>query len=415
MLVLLSTICARAAPTSTPTSAPTDIPPPPNPWTLMTTVVVPGAAAAGAIYPDSSPANFELNFTGSPGWIVHLSGGGWRFLQNTTNGTAAESKVPPALTGDGSVPSDVGCYGHCDGIMSTDPTQNPLFHSWNKVFVPISGTSFTGNRDSLNPYPVRGARILQAVIAHLQAQSGMAHATDVILTGGSSGGLATYLTCDRVGELVSRVNASTRYSCLADAGFFLDHPNYEGQPSYSPLFEQSFYAWNSSGGTNQACIAHYARLGTPEKCIFAQYVAPFIQSDLFIMQTLYDSFQLANILQVTGAGKCAGYGSPGLAGCQPEQISAIQQYGSTTRTLLASLAAKSQRLGVYAPSCISHCQSVENEHPAALWDWPARWGIGNATPSAAFNDWYSNRKSNYLVQQCDWSASECNAKCPMYT
>jgi hypothetical protein len=375
----------------------------------MTTVTVQGASGLGAIYPDSTPAKFELNFTGSPGWIVHLSGGGWRFLQNATS-VPTESK-------DGSPPSDdVGCYGHCDGIMSTDPLQNPLFHSWNKVFVPISGTSFTGNRDSLDPYPVRGARILQAAIEYLQTQYGMARATDVILTGGSSGGLATFLTCDRVSEMVARVNASTRYSCLADAGFFLDHPNYEGQPSYSPLFEQSFYAWNSSGGTNQACIAHYEPLGTPEKCIFAQYVAPFIQSDLFIMQNLYDSFQLANILQVTGAGKCAGYGSPGFAGCQPEQVLAIQQYGSTMRALLLSLAAKSQRLGLYAPSCIAHCQSVENEHPAALWNWPARWSIGDVTPSAAFNDWYLDRKSKVsIVQACDWSATECNPKCPMYT
>ena len=88
----------------------------------------------------------ELNYTGSTGWIVHLSGGGWRFLPN---GSAPFANHAEGYQ-DGTGPSDAGCYGHCDGIMSTDPGQNRLFHDWNKVFVPISGTSFTGNRDSLS-------------------------------------------------------------------------------------------------------------------------------------------------------------------------------------------------------------------------------------------------------------------------
>ena len=49
----------------------------------------------------------------------------------------------------------------------------------------------------------------------------------------------------------------------------------------------------------QACIAHYTPLGTPELCIFAQYVLPFITSRFFVMQNLYDSWQLKNIYKVS--------------------------------------------------------------------------------------------------------------------
>ena len=49
----------------------------------------------------------------------------------------------------------------------------------------------------------------------------------------------------------------------------------------------------------QACIAHYTPLGTPELCIFAQYVLPFITSRFFVMQNLYDSWQLKNIFKVS--------------------------------------------------------------------------------------------------------------------
>ena len=39
--------------------------------------------------------------------------------------------------------------------------------------------------------------------------------------------------------------------------------------------------------TNQDCIAHYTPLGTPYKCIFAQYVLPFIKTPLFIAQVCH--------------------------------------------------------------------------------------------------------------------------------
>jgi hypothetical protein len=271
-----------------PPPAPPSPPAPPDPETQMPNYVVSGAAAAGAVYPNGQPANYFLNHTGSSGWVIHLSGGGWRFLKNTSNLHAAIT--PPPLLSDGlHVGADGHCYGKCDGILSDDATINPLFHSYNKVWVPISGTSFTGDNTADTPYPIRGKRIQEAVIADLQTKFGMSAASDVILTGGSSGGLAVYLTCDRVAALIAARNRTTRYTCLADAGYFLDHSDRLGQPSTSPSFEESFWAWNSSGGTNQDCIAHYTPLGTPERCIFAQYVFPFIKSSIFIMQNLYDS------------------------------------------------------------------------------------------------------------------------------
>ena len=69
-----------------------------------------------------------------------------------------------------------------------------------------------------------------------------------IYISGSSGGLATYLNCDRVAAMLS---PSTRFACLADAGYFLDHTARDGTPTTSPQFKESFYAWNSSAGTNQ--------------------------------------------------------------------------------------------------------------------------------------------------------------------
>ena len=137
--------CPRAPP-----APPAPPPGPPDPETAMPHYIVPGAAAIGAVDPSGNPANYFLNYTGSSGWVIHLSGGGWRFLSNDV-GTGAESlgTEPPPLASDGTVPPgaapDGHCYGKCDGILSDDPGLNPLFHSWNKVSVPksIRGNSMT--------------------------------------------------------------------------------------------------------------------------------------------------------------------------------------------------------------------------------------------------------------------------------
>ena len=68
-------------------------------------------------------------------------------------------------------------------------------------------------------------------------------------------------------------------------------------------------------------------------------------------------------------------------------------------------------------------QTVENEHPAALWNWPARWGVdanttrgtGVATPELAFAAWYTKgagAPGSNVTQACDFG---CNPKCPLYT
>ena len=283
-----------------------------------------------------------------------------------------------------------------------------------------------GDRADGPPY-VRGKRILEAVLGHLQTTHGMAAATDLIITGGSSGGHATYLNCDRAAGLQKAANGSTRVSCLADAGFFLKHPSISGAATTTPQFEESFYAWNSSGAVNQDCLAHYTALGTPEQCIFAEKVLPFIKTPLFVAQNLYDSWQLNNILKVTTGG-CGGYGKD-MSKCSPAQMAAVQAYGADMRSLLA--AGLKPNHGIFAPSCIAHCQTTENEHPASLWDWPGRWSIGsdNATPMQVFNAWYAathgleeqlvvvgaSAAPTQLVQQCNWSSTACNTKCPLYT
>ena len=55
---------------------------------------------------------------------------------------------------------------------------------------------------------------------------------------------------------------------------------------------------NCSGGVNQACIKAMAPKNETWKCFMAQYTEPFITSPLFGLNSIYDSWQLSQILQI---------------------------------------------------------------------------------------------------------------------
>ena len=63
----------------------------------------------------------------------------------------------------------------------------------------------------------KGFAILKAVLDSL-ATKGLINATDVILTGCSAGGLATYLHADYV---KTSLYSTTNYHAIADAGYIL--------------------------------------------------------------------------------------------------------------------------------------------------------------------------------------------------
>lgn len=87
------------------------------------------------------------------------------------------------------------------GYFSSDPTQNPLMWNWTKAYLPYcDGGSQTGEREE--PVTVgsstifyRGHRILRAVQDYLGSTT-LKDATDIVVSGCSAGGLATYLHAD---------------------------------------------------------------------------------------------------------------------------------------------------------------------------------------------------------------------------
>jgi len=130
------------------------------------------------------------NRSDSTKFVIHAQGGGWCY-----NEASCASRAKGALGSSKSWGGTTSCYGNCDGILSADAGTNPDFHGWNAIWLGYcDGTSFSGNlsgtHDGLH---YRGRANLDAILDFLLSHRGLDQASDVIFTGGSAGGLTTYL------------------------------------------------------------------------------------------------------------------------------------------------------------------------------------------------------------------------------
>lgn len=72
-----------------------------------------------------------------------------------------------------------------------------------------------------------------AQLASIEKLYKISRATDVVITGQSAGGLATYLWANYINDLAPK---TAKVWAIPDSGIFLDSPNYNNkQPAYKDL------------------------------------------------------------------------------------------------------------------------------------------------------------------------------------
>lgn len=382
----------------------------------------PGVAAEkGALCLDGSPPGYWFrpalsgNNDNAKRWRIHLRGGGWCFDVESC-ASRANSSLGSSTYWTQAPTADDGVQGFMSNDTSLLPNE---FAAWNTAFVLYcDGGSYVSNRDD----PVttaggqqlyfRGRRILDALLDDMDTRAGLLTTAEaVVLTGTSAGGLGTYLNADHVR---SRLAPSTALHALPDAGFFLDHANFHGSMAFRAEMQGGLALWNST--LHPACVAATAAADRWQ-CLFAQYVWPFIETPVFVMNSLYDTAQLGLILQLgctpsppVGAADpsvaklpvrlvphdssmAAGYGSPmdshsdTLSGgaCSAAQLAAFYQYRKDFQAVLSEVVAggkaMSARAGLFATACLQHEETCRDK------DW---YGItiGGDTAADAFAAWY---------------------------
>ncbi|KAK4338096.1 hypothetical protein RND71_042583 [Anisodus tanguticus] len=173
-------------------------------------------------------------------------------------------------------------------ILQSATVQGAEFYNWNRVRVKYcDGSFFTGDVeqvDAENNLFFRGARIFKAIMEDLWSK-GMRNAENAILCGTSAGGLATILNCDKLKSLLPN---DARVKCVADAGFFINGKTIFGTPDIQEMYRRIVNLHGQAKNLPSACTSAME----PSLCFFPQSVIPYVQTPLFIINSIYDTWQV---------------------------------------------------------------------------------------------------------------------------
>ncbi|KAM7507381.1 hypothetical protein LguiA_017834 [Lonicera macranthoides] len=318
------------------------------------------AAAKGAVCLDGSPPAYQFdkgNRKGINNWLVHLEGGGWC---NSVAKCSGRSNDPTGL-GSSNRMVPVGFYG----ILSNSKKENPNFYNWNRILVRYcDGSSFTG--DAVKVY-------------------------NALLSGCSAGGLASIMHCDKFRTLIA---TTARVKCLSDGGYFLHGKDvYGGYHFEYATFDQVVGVHGSAKNLPQTCTSKIK----PSLCFYPQNVIQHIRTPLFILNSVFDKWQLEYVFALTYlpiVGRAWVKCQNNTADCSSSQLKRLEGLRSEfLNTILTRLGNPSSK-GWFIDSCYTHCQSVSGD------SWLGRnVTLNHKTISKAVGDWFYDRRVVHLVDQ----------------
>ncbi|KAJ8555320.1 hypothetical protein K7X08_012816 [Anisodus acutangulus] len=358
--------------------------------------ILQSATAQGAVCLDGSPPAYHLDSghgSGVRNWIIFLDGGSWC------------SSIPDCLnrsTGFLGSTKHMKRQGFFAGILYNSSEQNPEFYNWNRVRVKYcDGSSFTGDVEQVDPENklfFRGARIFKAIMEDLWSK-GMRSAENAILCGTSAGGLATILNCDKFKSLLPN---DARVKCVADAGFFINGNTISGTSDIQEMYRRIVNLHGSAKNLPSACTSAME----PSLCFFPQNVVPYVQTPLFIINSIYDIWQIKNIFVPENLDPQHTWKDckERINNCTFSQRILIQAFGVEFLKIFECLPPSFTR-GYFLTSCYSH----GGIYSPAYWFTASSPRLLHKTISEAVADWYFERAGFQYVDQYP-----CARECSLY-
>ena len=273
--------------------------------------------------------------------------------------------------------------------MSSNITINPDLWDATKIWLGYcSGDSFAGaTTDAVpvnNTHSVffRGDAILRSTFATLATDYNLSTSTSVILKGCSAGGTAVWTQADAAKEILQTIAPNARYIAMPGAGVFLDTPSYEHTNVAEDIYRWLFAVANMSGTTGNLNCQQAWGLENAWRCLFAQNVINYVESDLFVINSLTDLASQSFIMALP----C----EPSAGNCNAAELAYLNQY---TGLFLAAMAPvfHNPRRGGWFVTCSVH-MLVNVDGAASLIH------VNGATMTDTFHAYFTNSTSSSHTQ-----------------
>lgn len=299
---------------------------------------------------DGTPAGYYVHENpDSKGWVIYLQGGG---LCVTPFDCAARAKNGGK---EGSSLKWDATFSDTTNVLSDSP-DNP-FRNYSKVWVPYcSGDTYTGTtlkNKYLGGLHTTGHYNVKAVLDHLANTTGFKHADNLLLSGGSAGGIGVFHNADFVGDYIkTALGINVTYKCAPQAGWFF--------PGGIFLYEEwavglrvpfDFFATDAVhfielGYVNEECEA---ALGKKSKqCWDVNVVQKYLATPFFVAQNQLDSNQISDELLCPGSTCKTDTKPASVAG------KFMRDYSLKSVASLQAFQNEHPGGGVFSPSCLAH-------------------------------------------------------------
>jgi len=268
------------------------------------------------------------------------------------------------------------------GAISDDARVNPLFANWSKAFIgSCSGDSLAGAAEApiaINAsasFFFRGRYILDGALDTLLSSHGLATAPAVVYKGCSAGGMAVFLSADRVRARVLAANPTALFVAAPGAGAILHTPAFDGTfPLEAPL-QWLWATANMSGSAAPACLAAQAP-GDGHLCFYPQVSLPYTATPLFVSNSLADLAQATAVMGLNCTPTTRG-------SCSAAQLAYLNEFRVAMLAGLAPVLA-SDAGGAWLPECFVHV--LENDD----YEWAGVLVTGQ-TQRETFAAWFAAR------------------------
>ena len=167
------------------------------------------------------------------------------------------------------------------------------------------GASFSGLREEPWPAPgnkklyFRGWKNLEATLDYAFQKLGMNNARQVVLTGGSAGGLSTFLHADYVAARVSKGGPNGIYKGNACSWLLFGSQKFCRNFAVIPKLDEvhlSYAKFEDSRPEPATVLKSFQAL--PYFCFMSPHMNTFIETPFYVLNSKYDQWQMDNILQV---------------------------------------------------------------------------------------------------------------------
>ena len=303
-------------------------------------------------------SNYKIFFTRGHGsgknkWMFNWEGAafcgadGTDILESCLNRTLTEYGSSLTYGENGSISISQVSWGYFSSIQDF----NPKFYNWNKVFYhSCDGANHQGYLKDPISYNdtllwFRGFNNTMSTMEYMRVHYDLFNASEVILTGGSSGGMACYIWMSYLQHYFPN---STKLMGLPDAGFFLDTYDEEAGCHLLRYLIQQLANLVQSQQNPLYQYCRYYETSEIWKCLIPQYIVEDIDFPVFISNSQVDYEQLTNLNGV----ECIMRGTP--TSCTEDDRRKIIKVREYFLARLLEIKATKPQWGFYSRTCFEH-------------------------------------------------------------